>query len=144
MFYAARLYHRIGTVPADELRPRIQQKLLTPPYRLKVMGKLILLNGPKYRLLANTELECARCGLRAEYFAVECPLHDPPGASPNYHRHKYHLNLYAEKADGTEEQFTLDHIWPKSKGGDYDQKNLQLLCYTCNQKKADLVGVVFD
>lgn len=32
---------------------------------------------------------------------------------------------------------TVDHIVPQAHGGKTVRWNLQLLCYTCNQKKAD-------
>lgn len=38
--------------------------------------------------------------------------------------------------DGNETRMTLDHIVPVSKGGKR-VNNLQVLCYECNQKKAD-------
>ena len=35
---------------------------------------------------------------------------------------------------------TVDHIFPKSKGGTNDLENLQPMCYTCNQIKADKIN----
>ncbi len=32
---------------------------------------------------------------------------------------------------------TIDHIIPRSKGGDWTEENLVTCCYKCNQKKAD-------
>jgi 5-methylcytosine-specific restriction endonuclease McrA len=37
---------------------------------------------------------------------------------------------------GSKEKLTIDHIFPLSKGGNNDDKNLQVLCLKCNQKKA--------
>lgn len=38
---------------------------------------------------------------------------------------------------GATEDLTLDHIKPWSEGGDSGVDNLQLLCFACNQAKAN-------
>jgi hypothetical protein len=38
---------------------------------------------------------------------------------------------------GTAAQLTLDHIWPRSRGGTSQMENATILCVTCNTKKAD-------
>lgn len=40
---------------------------------------------------------------------------------------------------GTEENLTIDHIVPISKGGSRRIENLQILCGPCNFKKADKI-----
>lgn len=34
---------------------------------------------------------------------------------------------------------TIDHIIPRSKGGNNELKNLQILCLQCNEEKADKI-----
>lgn len=45
----------------------------------------------------------------------------------------FHVDVYT--ADF--EMMTIDHIIPKSKGGENTLENLQPMCNTCNAKKAD-------
>jgi len=58
-------------------------------------------------------------------------------------RWRYHTlaHLHGEKcADckSEERKLTIDHIWPKSKGGDNKIRNLQLLCQPCHDIKDNL------
>lgn len=46
------------------------------------------------------------------------------------------------KAPGVKDKFkaTLDHVIPRSRGGrEFDEGNLVVSCYKCNQKKKDLL-----
>jgi 5-methylcytosine-specific restriction endonuclease McrA len=45
----------------------------------------------------------------------------------------FHVDLYTHDF----ELMTIDHIYPKSKGGTNDLNNLQPMCQTCNSKKSD-------
>jgi 5-methylcytosine-specific restriction endonuclease McrA len=51
------------------------------------------------------------------------------------HAGGFHVDLYT--ADF--ELMTIDHIQPKSKGGNDSLENLQPMCHTCNAHKADKV-----
>ena len=43
------------------------------------------------------------------------------------------------------EEFTIDHVIPKSKGGPDKQENLQIAHDECNQKKSDkVISLHFD
>lgn len=42
---------------------------------------------------------------------------------------------------GTERQLTLDHIWPRSKGGTSQMENATILCARCNNAKGDSLAV---
>lgn len=46
-------------------------------------------------------------------------------------RDKYKCAYCGEKAN------TIDHVWPKSKGGIHDWTNVVAACQPCNQKKGD-------
>ena len=82
----------------------------------------------KYKLFMTYGCTCCRCGLKAQYFALE-----------RFNDQKYyHLNLYGLK-DGKEILFTKDHIIPKSKGGKNKLENYQTMCSICNNKKGNTV-----
>lgn len=43
------------------------------------------------------------------------------------------------KREFPSDELTLDHIYPRSRGGGNRYANLQLLCQPCNEAKADTV-----
>ena len=47
------------------------------------------------------------------------------------------MKNYPGNDKGHGDQCTLDHILPKSKGGDYSASNLVASCANCNYKKGD-------
>ena len=71
--------------------------------------------------------KCINCGAIPRYFALG---KDKVG--------RWHLDLYGGEIDD-DHMFTIDHIHPKSKGGDNIMENYQLLCKICNEDKSDSV-----
>jgi len=101
--------------------------------------RAIKANGQKYevnlgirklQLIAKTQ-ECACCGLKGSFFKLETMSkgQDYPC-----------LNLYGIGPRNNHIRFTLDHIFPRSKGGTTRWENVQLLCEKCNcAKGADII-----
>ncbi|MEE3344761.1 MAG: HNH endonuclease [Bacilli bacterium] len=87
-------------------------------------GEKVHTNSQRYKLFMTYGCTCCKCGLKAEYFALE----------KYKDQNRYHLNLYGIK-DGKEILFTKDHIIPKSKGGKSKLENYQTMCSICNQRK---------
>lgn len=127
-----------GFVPNPPKSPYVRAGIITPEEAFSQMGQTVILHGVKvrlnswrYRCYMKKGLKCAKCGFTGEYFAVE--------------RHKshetdyYHLNLYGRNRIGHEIMMTVDHIYPKSKGGKNHLSNLQTMCESCNRGKADTV-----
>lgn len=50
----------------------------------------------------------------------------------------WHLDLYSKK-DDEHYMYTIDHVFPKSKGGLNHIDNYQLLCKVCNENKSDII-----
>lgn len=70
-----------------------------------------------------------KCGLEGSFFALELW---PKGAG-------LHLDLYAKDKSGQDVLMTIDHVFPKSKGGEDNIKNYEPMCKVCNEKKADKI-----
>jgi 5-methylcytosine-specific restriction endonuclease McrA len=85
-------------------------------------------NREYIRTLMKKGFACAHCGVEGQYFAV---LKNPDGF--------VFYRLYGVDAEGDEVELTLDHIYPKSKGGKNGQYNLQPLCMPCNMYKSDTI-----
>lgn len=100
------------------------------------MGHRITLDGDRVNVYSTRLLnfkehgtKCVDCGLEGTYFVKEKAERDPV----------YHINLYGINGNGKEVLFTKDHIIPKSKGGKDTLKNLQTMCFRCNERKDDTI-----
>ena len=49
----------------------------------------------------------------------------------------YSRDGYRCRCCGSEENLTIDHVRPLSRGGKNVKSNMQTLCFGCNQEKAD-------
>lgn len=85
--------------------------------RVQIIKDLINRDGSK----------CMMCDSEPKYFALG---KDKTG--------RWHLDLYGGEIDD-DHMFTIDHIHPKSKGGENTMDNYQLLCKICNEDKSDSV-----
>jgi 5-methylcytosine-specific restriction endonuclease McrA len=79
----------------------------------------------KFRVFFNKGIVCATCGIIGN---VVIKYKDINNAN--------HLDLYHFGTKG-KVLMTVDHIIPKSKGGNNKLKNLQCMCSKCNEQKAD-------
>lgn len=80
-------------------------------------------------------VSCIECGITGNIFRVE---RDRTAVG----KHKYgnwHLNLYVKEGSGRPTLMTMDHIIPRSRGGDTSLENLQPMCEKCNSRKGNLL-----
>ena len=83
----------------------------------------------RYNLFTSREQVCIECGLKASFWAIQKGRNDSA---------KYpHLNLYGIDNDGNVVMLTKDHIIPKSKGGEDEIGNYQIMCSECNGEKGN-------
>ena len=115
-------YIRAGCVPFERVLPYIGRSI-----GRWYCGHQVKLESLRLRLFRNKakELFCIKCGIKAQYFAVERAANT----------HTYHLCLYAINDEGHDMLMTKDHIIPRSKGGANHLSNLQVMCANCNCQK---------
>lgn len=116
-----RHYTRYRQFSLEEVLPRIGQG----PWIVIVDGQRIKvrMSGTRMLLFGKTQ-QCACCGAIGHHFWLEKSGKFPP-----------HLNLYAINRYGHFTMLTMDHIVPRSKGGETVAENVQVLCTKCNAKK---------
>ena len=102
--------------PEEEKFHKIPLVYNNEEYKVRVM--------PRKFYVFRRNLSCVCCGIKANTLMLELGK-----------KNNSHLNLYAES---NEELIlmTLDHVHPKSKGGNNDMSNLQTMCTQCNTLKS--------
>ena len=91
------------------------------------LGIVVLKTGGHKMCLLKRGTECEVCHKHVKfcYLCIDCD-----GTRS--------LKFFTEHGD----IFTIDHIEPLSQGGKTFLENLQLMCKTCNVKRADKVGLI--
>lgn len=101
-------------------------------HKLKLFGHNVKMESQRYENFRAHGVKCALCGIRGQYFRLECH-----GLHANWENNSWHFNLYALNERGNEVLMTKDHVVPKSAGGSNTIDNLQPMCCKCNGRKAD-------
>lgn len=94
----------------------------------------VKLKSARYQVFQKSTV-CTGCGLVGSHFWMEKHRHSGKGQNSD----AFHLNLYGVNSDGEEVMMTKDHIVPLGRGGENYVRNMQTMCFDCNQKKADKI-----
>jgi len=93
--------------------------------RIDLNGRCVSIR--RMSCFANYGVKCAHCNRQGTELRLE------------QHRDgSVHLDLYAKEGERSI-LMTIDHVQPLSKGGKDHIKNIQPMCYPCNQIKADSI-----
>jgi hypothetical protein len=96
----------------------------------------IVKDSIRYHVFKRSNV-CASCGLIGKYFLLQMDPKSMGSSSERFDsngRIKAHFNMYGETY-GRPVLFTKDHIVPVCKYGRTHKRNLQTMCYYCNQRK---------
>ena len=116
----------------EEVLSKLTDSKYTHPVYFK--GTPVYMSKSKYKVFEKSHV-CAKCGLEAQYFVLE--KHGLWANKGNVFSMSkdYRFHLMAIKEDGSEVEFTQDHILPKALGGINGLINYQTMCSDCNLKK---------
>lgn len=92
-------------------------------------GKIRIGIRPRHLIFAN-DPRCCFCTMRIELVIVE--------RNPNNPQEKWGIHFYGVKNNELV-LFTVDHVVPRSVGGEDHAKNYQSACEECNTKKGNIV-----
>jgi hypothetical protein len=128
-------YERIGTYQISVVFDLFNEEYFDSTFRnwkqnkkFKIFEDKKVKDSVRYHVFSQKGIICVKCGLVGQYFALE--------KDKNIQSDKYHFNLYTMKND-QEIMMTVDHIVPASKGGARSLKNLQPMCWLCNNEKGN-------
>lgn len=93
-------------------------------------GRLVKLDSKHRQVFQNKGITCVNCGLKGRYFVLIKHRANFP---------RWSLHLYGLNEAGQEILITLDHIYPKVKGGRSTLENLQPMCQPCNSRKGSRI-----
>jgi hypothetical protein len=117
-------------IEAGQKRLRINNKIVVN-LNLKYLKRLYML----YKISGKNEIRCPFCGTKASHFRLVQDI-----AQTNAVNYYFHLYGFVKTKNKTVYMpFNIDHILPKSKGGQDIVSNFQVTCHTCNTNKGDVI-----
>lgn len=120
---------RYKTIPKEEIESVLKACVMSKPLgRVGIRHYPIVTDTDRYENLYYNGCKCAKCGLEAEFAAIE---------KEEKSKDKFHINVYVIDDRGKELMLTKDHIYPRALGGYDNLCNYQVLCEKCNSKKGN-------
>jgi hypothetical protein len=119
---------------------KVEPILQLVPKCTQIDGDLVRLNSARLLTFKVKGVRCACCGVEGAYFLKSIDRGVTADGKPIPHPGIWYLNLFAVNSNGDRILMTMDHILPKSLGGETHVKNLQPMCSPCNNTKAATLG----
>lgn len=107
--------------------PWVENVYMEIPLSDPLGGEILYRNRKdmRWKTFYRKGLECVECGRTANRIVI---YHD------NNQPYQIHMDFFCD-----ETMLTVDHIWPKSRGGSNHIDNLQPMCSPCNSRKKDTI-----